>query len=102
MTFKVLIEALLIDWVRRSMHKGERLSATGTRMRGQVWREPTDGRWQWAVQLFHEPPEGREPSIWGIYGWTRSAQGSTLTRLGSHARLRVALRAYAHGTELVR
>lgn len=103
MTVKVLLEALLIDWVRRNMHRGERTTPTGQRIRGQVSRDPDTARWNWVVSTWIEPPPPDASSYAFLTsGWTRSAHGTTLTRLGAIARVRVALRAYEHGTELIR
>ena len=100
MTFKTLLEALLIGWVKRSMYRGERKSQSGQRIRGKVWREPTDGRWKWTVEMWSK-------QYWNgmsvpVEGWDWGAHGDALTRLGAHARVRIALRAYEHGSELVR
>lgn len=99
MTVKVLIEALLIDWVKRNMYRGERKSADGARIRGRVSRDANTARWHWWVERW-----GNEVWLSGLefQGWITAAHGDTLTRLGAKARVHVALRAYEHGTELIR
>lgn len=106
MTVKTLLEALLIDWVRRNMRRGERTTPSGQRLRGQVRRDPTTARWNWWVSFWVEPPPDADAhayahAYWVTSGWTQGARGDALTRLGAIARVRVALRAYEHGTELI-